>query len=190
MPDVLSIKQIYEDNGLHLQQTGWTCGPAALLNVLAMHHQRLAAHGTTKGVVSPTPRITEEDLAEICETDPVSGTDNDMMVSAARAAGLEVVSVTTGATPEDIDRYLAIGHYVIINFRHAFDGDGHFAVVAESDDAAFYLRDSSLGLLRLKKRDLVEHWHNSDGTISGWLLALRFPSLREWRDQVAGRRRS
>ena len=118
--------------GLHLQQTGWTCGPCALLNVLAMN--------------GATPNLTEEDLAAFCETDPVSGTDNDMMVSAARAAGLEVVSVTTGATPEDIDWHLRVGHRVIVNFRHAFDGDGHFAVIAESDDDAFYLRDSSLGL--------------------------------------------
>ena len=158
---MLSIKQIYKDNGLHLQETGWTCGPCALLNVLAMD--------------GAAPHLTEDDLAALCETDPVSGTDNDMMVSAAQAAGLEVVSVTTDASPEDIDQNLRVGHRVIVNFQHAFDGDGHFAVVAESDDDAFYLRDSSLGLLRLKKRDLVKHWHNSDSTISGWLLAVRRP---------------
>ena len=153
----MSIRQIYEDSDLHLQQTTYTCGPCALLNVLLM-----------KGDTT----FTEDELASICEAVPITGTDNKMMVSAARMVGLEVVAVTTGASPADIDRHLAAGQYVIVNYRLAFNGKGHFAMVAESDDKAFYLRDSSLGLLRLKRADLVKHWYNNDGSIKGWLLAL------------------
>lgn len=154
----MTIKSAYADAGLHIQETAWTCGPASLLNVLR-----------AKGLQGPS----EGELAAICETSRESGTDNDKLVAAARTVGLEVVTVKTNSTLEDIDRHLDAGNLVIVNYVHAFDSEGHFGVVVESDARALYLLDSSLGLVRLKRGDLKSHWRNNDGTVHGWLLALK-----------------
>lgn len=153
----MSIKDIYQKANLHLQIEPYACGPASLLNVLRLKGDN---------------RYNEADLIKLCNARPKIGTDNPDLVSAAGQVGLEVVEVAENASPKDIERQLDGGSWVIVNYYYAFTGGGHYAVIIEHDDQAFYFLDSDLGLLRLKKDEFAPNWHSKDGSVRGWFLAV------------------
>lgn len=153
----MKIKEVFEKHSLMIQQTPFTCAPVSLLNILHNKNQNL---------------YCEEDLAKLCMT-TTTGTVNQNLVNAAKEVGLEVIEELQGADIKDIEYHLNKKHFVIVNYIQAFSGEGHYAVVCESDESAIYLRDSSLGFVRIKKKDFVKFWYNHDKTIQGWLLAVK-----------------
>jgi predicted double-glycine peptidase len=154
----MNIKKIYADNGLAFQEAEYTCGPVTLLNVLRL-----------KGDFSRS----EEELSKLCKAQPKIGTTEEDMVKAAKALGLKVAEEKQDADTSDIEKHIDNGDFVIVCYFHAFSGEGHYALVSEYDEKAFYLRDCSLGFPRLKKKYFKRYWYNSDKSIYGWLLAVK-----------------
>lgn len=154
----MTIKQIFKDNDLHIQQTSYTCGPASILNVLSLKGER---------------KFSEEELAELCETKLNSGTSNESMVKVIKHAGLEIIEQKTNASVDDIKRNLDMNASVIVNYFDPFSGEGHYAVVTEYDDQALYLRDCWFGLLRMSIKSFGPVWHNGNDTIRGWYVAIK-----------------
>ena len=151
------VTDIYTQHKLHLQVGESNCGPAALLNVL-----RLAGRDVH----------SEDELAELCGTDQ-TGTTNENLVCAACLVGLEIVETKAGACLDDVVRFLRDGCYVIVNYFCAYSGGGHYAPIVECDESAVYLFDSSYGLFRLSNYEFEPFWHNKNGDIRRWLLAVR-----------------
>lgn len=150
-------KQTKSLDGVVIQKGLSNCGPASLLNVLRLK-------GETK--------YTEEELAELCNAREGFDTEDDDLLAAAEAVGLDIVESKEGGTAAVIERHLDNGAYVIICYTNAFSGNGHYSVVTAYDDQAFYLRDSSLGLLRLKKEWLDEFWYGASGSHQ-WFAAVK-----------------
>jgi predicted double-glycine peptidase len=157
----MNVKDIFSDNHLAIQQTSFTCGPVALLNVLHL-----------KGDFSRT----EDELAKLCDAKVGIGTAEESLVKAAQAVGLELVEEKSNATVEDIQRNLDNGAYVIICYTNAFSGNGHYTCVTEYDDRALYCRDPAFGLFRLGKEYLGKFWHGSMDASAGsqqWYMAVK-----------------
>ena len=156
---MISVKEIYKKYNLHIQELPYSCGAVSLLNILHL-----------KGSFDHT----EESLVELCNARPGVGTDQPDLVTAVQALELlEVVEEKYGANLDDIRRHVDAGYYVIVNYSAGFSDSGHFAVVIEYDENAFYLFDSSYGFLRLENNGLESRWYNSDKTIKKWLLAIK-----------------
>lgn len=154
----MKIKQIYSDNNLAIQQKPYTCGPVSLLNVLQL-----------KGDFSRT----EDELAELCDAKPEIGTSNENMVKVAKQIDLGVIEVKQDASVEDLERSIDQGLSVIICYRHLYSGGGHYGLITEHDEKAFYFRDCSYGFIRICKEDLKKFWYNQDKTVHGWFMAVK-----------------
>lgn len=153
----MKVKDIFKQNDIVIQQTSYTCGPCALLNVL-----RAKGDGS----------YTEEELSKRCKTKPGIGTMEADMVRVAKEIGLEVVEEKEGGKVEDIERNIDEGNYVIVCYIHTFSEEGHYAVITEYDDEAFYFRDPSLGPFRLKKKHFRKWWHDVTD-IQQWYMAVK-----------------
>lgn len=154
---MMNVKDIFAQNGILIQETSYTCGPSTLLNVLRL-----------KGNDSHT----EAELAKRCNTKPGIGTLEADLVRVAKEIGIEVIEEKEHAQIADIERNLDDGNYVIVCYMHAFAGEGHYAIITEYDDQAFYFRDPSLGMFRLKKKYFKEWWHDATG-IQQWYAAVK-----------------
>jgi predicted double-glycine peptidase len=109
----------------------------------------------------------------MCEAKPGVGSSHEKVIAAAKQIGLEIVEERRNATIEEMERDLDRGCLLIVNFFHAFDGDGHYAVATNYDAKSLYFADSSLGFLRLLKPDFESYWYNSEKTIRHWYVAVR-----------------
>ena len=154
----MNIPELLTEQGVHIQKLSYSCGPCSILNVLHI-----------KGDFSQT----EEGLTELCQALPGKGSKRDKVVSACQSVGLEVLESREGGVVEDIEGHLDAGAYVIVNYYHAFNGDGHYSVITDYDDRAVYIMDCSLGLIRLLKEDFAKYWYNSDKTVFGWYVAVK-----------------
>ena len=154
----MNIRKLYKDDNHAFQQLTYTCGPVALLNLL--RQQGDDSH-------------TEEELAKLCKASRKKGTRVKHLVKAAEKLGFEVVESRANATTEDIEHHLDQGHKVIVDYFYAFAEEGHFAQIAEYDDVAFYFIDPSLGYMRLKKPYFIKNWHNQNGKLVGWFMAVK-----------------
>ena len=141
-----------------MQEGKSTCGPVTLLNILHL-----------KGDFSRT----EEELSQLCETKLNVGTSHENMVKAAKHLGLEVVEEKDGGTMQDVEQHIDNGNFVVINYFHAFSQNGHYGLVSEYEKIAFYLRDCSLGLLRLRREYFKKYWHDQDRNSYGWFMAVK-----------------
>ncbi|MES2971470.1 MAG: C39 family peptidase [Patescibacteria group bacterium] len=153
----MNVKDVFSKNNIHIQEIPYACGPSTLLNVL--HLKGDSSH-------------SEQELVELCKAKPVLGTSNENLIKAAKQVGLKLVEEKSNALVQDIERNIDAGVSVIVNYFHAFAGEGHYAVVTNYDNKALYLVDSSFGLLRLRKEDFEKFWYNSDKTIYGWYAAV------------------
>ena len=155
----MRVKDIIRKNNLVIQVGRSTCGPCSLLNVLRL-----------KGDMSGT----EDEFAEICKTRDGVGTANEDMVTAAEEVGLNVLEAKAGGTAAEVKRHIDNDAYVIVNYFHTFSGHGHYAVITDYDDNAFYLADCSLGFLRLRNEYFEKYWYGADpGSESKkWFLAV------------------
>jgi predicted double-glycine peptidase len=156
----MRVRDIILKNNLVIQVGRSTCGPCSLLNVLRL-----------KGDMSGT----EDEFAKICKTRDGIGTSNADMIEAAKQVGLDVLETKAGGTAADVKRHIDAGAYVIVNYFHTFSGNGHYAVITDYDDNAFYLADCSLGFLRLRDEYFLKYWYGHDpGSESKkWFLAVK-----------------
>lgn len=154
----MQIKKIFSDENLVFQVGQSTCGPVTLLNILHL-----------KGDFSHN----EDELAQLCETKDGIGTSNENMVKVAKQLGLEIVEEKRDGSMQDVERHLDNGNFVVICYFHAFAQQGHYGLVSEYDEAAFYFRDCSLGFLRLRREYFKKYWYNQDTSIYGWFMAVR-----------------
>jgi predicted double-glycine peptidase len=153
----MKIKRLFADNNLIIQQKSYTCGPVSLLNVLRL-----------KGDSS----YSEDEQAELCEAKQGVGTSHANLVKVARSIGLEVIAEKEQATIADLEQSLDKGHYVIVNYLYLYSDEGHYGLITEYDDEAFYFRDCSYGFIRLHKSDFDNAWWNQKKTIHGWFMAI------------------
>lgn len=154
----MKLKKLYADNKLNFQEGEYNCGPVTLLNILSL-----------KG----DETHTEDELSKLCKAKPITGTDEADMISAAKSLGLEVVEAKKDGTLAEIEKHIDDGHYVIVCYMHAFSGQGHYALISEYDDKAYYFRDCSLGFMRLKKKYFEKHWHSQVENIPRWFMAIK-----------------
>jgi predicted double-glycine peptidase len=154
----MNIKDVLCDHGVHIQELAYSCGPCSILNVLHL-----------KGDFSES----ESHLVTLCGAVAGVGTSNEALLSACAKAGLEILESKQDASLEDVERRISQGGYVIVNYLDAFSGKGHYSVLTDYDEQAVYILDCSLGLLRLDRAAFLKHWHNSDGSVSRWYLALK-----------------
>lgn len=149
MSDLLFIKPFQET--LHASM----CGPASLKMVLAYY-----------GV-----ERTEEELAELCKTDPDLGTSAENIQEATESLGF-TVKIKNNSTFEDIQAWLDKKVPVIVNWftRGRIDypesdvPDGHLSVVVGLDEQYIYLQDPELGKLRkIPRDDFMKVWFDFKG---------------------------
>ena len=153
----VSISQIFAVENLHIQRGDSNCGPVTLLNVLAMQgdHSR-----------------TENELADLCQTQPGFGTSNEMMVAAAKQLGMEIVAVQEDAAIGDLERHIDDVAHVIVCYL-SLSASGHYSIVSEYDDKALYLHDCCYGLIRIEKETFEARWRNLDEPAERWFMATR-----------------
>jgi predicted double-glycine peptidase len=156
----MTVKEIFAQHHILIQETSYTCGPCSVLNILRL-----------KGSVT----FHEAELAKLCDATPNIGTSHEHIVELASQVGLELLEVKSHASFEDIEHNIDSGGYVIINYIEPFSGDGHYAVVTEYDDDFLYLHDCWLGLIRVQKKDLLKLWHDKSENVSvpRWFMAVR-----------------
>lgn len=169
------------------QQTGYSCGPAALLAILKYF-------GVFAG--------TEQQLYGIVNTSPEEGTLPEDLATGARHFGLSAV-VESAMTVERLRTVLAAGRLVILEFQAWRDAeratvpwrdtwtDGHYAVLIGMDAWFAYFMDPSTdgAYTFVPLPELVERWHDVNpvrpvpleprdlqlGVIIGDLARHRFP---------------
>ncbi|MEX2209276.1 MAG: cysteine peptidase family C39 domain-containing protein [Patescibacteria group bacterium] len=116
---------------------------------------------------------SEEELIELCGAKPGVGTSNKGLVKAAEQAGMEIVEEKDKASLQDIEDHIDSGTAVIVCYKNAFSGNGHYTVIVEHDDEAFYCRDSAFGLFRIDKEKFLKHWFNPQGAGVRWYVAVK-----------------
>ncbi|MHC4873511.1 MAG: cysteine peptidase family C39 domain-containing protein [Planctomycetota bacterium] len=154
----MKITDIFNENKLAIQQTGFSCGPCSILNILNM-----------KGKAG----LSEAELIDICKAEDGKGTSHENILNAVNKAGLEVVDAGIDGKIADIERHIDAGYSVIINYYHLYLEVGHYAVAVEYDDKALYFLDSEFGLFRLEKEPFAKNWHNTDKSVYGWYAAIK-----------------
>jgi predicted double-glycine peptidase len=154
----MRVKDIFIKHHLAIQEGSFTCGPVTILNILRLKED--FSH-------------SEEELTKLCDAKPGVGSSNENVVKAAKQVGLKILEEKTNSAIADIEKHIDNGAYVIVNYIHAFDGNGHYSAITDYDDRSLYFADSSLGFLRLRKEEFQKHWYNSDKTIRGWYAAVR-----------------
>lgn len=153
------ITDIFESSGLHIQQTGYSCGPASLINAMRI----LRSHESA----------SEKEIMELAKTAAGEGTDRDELTRAAESLGLEVVRAEQGVTNKQLRRHVSDGDCVIVNYC-LFPQGGHYSIVAEYDEHGLYLWDCSYGMLRLNWKRFGALWvAGDDDTVKRWALVLR-----------------
>lgn len=154
-----SITDVYEAHGLYLQTTGFSCGPASLVNAM-----RICRPGTS---------VTEQDLIAECGAQPGSGTANEDLERAARGLGLEVVEARPDMTNRQLRRHVANGDCVVVNYC-MFPGSGHYSIVSECDEHGVLLWDCSYGLVRIGWKRFGSIWvSGEDEPGHRWALVVR-----------------
>lgn len=140
------------------QQTGYSCGPAALGAVLKYF-------GVWDG--------TEQQLYQLVNTSVEEGTLPEDLAAGARHFGLGA-TVETSMTLARLDTLLASGHLVILELQAWRDAerqttpwrdtwnDGHYVVlVALDEQRAYFMDPSTAGAYTFVPRsELQERWHD------------------------------
>ncbi|MEX2043670.1 MAG: cysteine peptidase family C39 domain-containing protein [Patescibacteria group bacterium] len=154
----MKVKNIFKEHGLYIQKESYSCGPCSILNVLRL-----------KGDFSRN----EYELIKLCDAKPNRGTSRANMVKVANDVGLKVIEETEEASTKDLERNLGKGAYVIIAYWHAYDEVGHYGLITDYDDEAFYFADCDFGFIRIWKENLGKFWHNTDKTAHRWFMAVK-----------------
>lgn len=154
----MNTKQIFQVNNLQIQIANYTCGPVSLLNILRL-----------KGDMS----YTEDELSILCQSKPITGTENSVLVKVARKINLDIIEEKYNAEILDIERNINNGAYVVVNYFEPFTGESHYSVITNYDKKSLYFADCYLGYLRIEKWCFKKWWHNADNSIIGWYFAVK-----------------
>jgi ABC-type bacteriocin/lantibiotic exporter with double-glycine peptidase domain len=116
-----------------------------------------------------------KELVDECGCMPGSGTDNDKLVRAVRGYGL-CSHTREGAAIEHIAAGFHQHALIIVNYFNPVSHVGHFAVVSAVEPDHITLADPKNGAnYTLTHETFNEHWHNSDGSITGWMTIIARP---------------
>lgn len=152
-----TAKELFYREGFFLQEEVYSCGPTTLQNLQ---------------VFFGLPVTPVQELIRLAKTTTHSGTEHTGIVEALTTLGIKTKDEKRDATREDLERALDRDCVCIVNYFNTFNRVGHFSLMIDHDDDAFYLIDSSLGFLRLRKKYFEQNWHNSDGSLSRWFVAV------------------
>jgi peptidase C39-like protein len=150
MPGLASPAETRIDaDGVCRQSTSYNCGPAAA--VTALHKLGIEA--------------TEGELAALARTNPVSGTESDLLCSAIRGRFDELDC--------EYRRFSSLSELgkadvAIVMLRHA-PPDAHYVAVLDVDDDYVMLGDPALGFRQILRDDFERAWQRS-----GIILTRRF----------------
>jgi predicted double-glycine peptidase len=154
----MKVSQIYKKHKLHIQQTGYSCGPCAILNILNQKKKR---------------GLSEKGLMKLCKAKPGIGCDYKDIKRVVNEVGLKIIEEKSNGKIRDIERNIKKGCFVLVLYYHLYADIGHYAVITEYDKKAFYFIDSSYGFLRLKKKDFAKYWYNTNKKIHRWFLSIK-----------------
>lgn len=151
--------EFYPVHQVYIQDTNYSCGPAAIINVLRLKKN------------NAIPK--EKELCRICETNAKTGTLPEGMFRGIDAAGLKVVEAKENGSIKEIKKHLDNGAWVIVNYMHLYAGCGHYGVVTAYDEDAIYLMDSSFGLLRLDYDEFEPFWYDKQLGNKKYFIAVK-----------------
>lgn len=140
------------------QKTDYTCGPACLRMLFAMH-------GKTVG---------EDAIARDTSTRERTGTARTAMLRAARKHGF-VCRMSSNATWKDIIANLEKGMPVLINYREPSEEEGHYALVVGTSGKNVLLHDPWNGQeFSLDAKELKRRWlgHRTKNIEQGWMMTI------------------
>ena len=149
MKKILNVKPFQETLGAGI------CGPASLKIVLGYY-------GVDK---------SEKELAVLCGTDSVLGTDDKSIKKGGEVLGFQV-EIQNESSFGDIEKWLDKDVPVIVDwFTRGRDdysesdvADGHYSVVCGLDDEYIYLQDPEIGDIRkIQKDDFMSVWFDFVG---------------------------
>ncbi len=141
------------------QSNTYNCGPTCLEMLLDFYG------------VSYDPA----EMETICDATPGKGTDNDNLVRAIEAAGMQP-TVKENASLEDIVETIKSGHPVLVNYFNCKSHVGHYAVIKgiDFDVGALLLADPKQGDdYPLTFDHFQKHWHNHTKTIHAWMMYIQ-----------------
>jgi predicted double-glycine peptidase len=133
------------------QQTGYTCGPAAV-------RAALSAVGLD---------FSEADLTAAMKT-TAAGTSPRSMVAAMLTMGFDFTAGTMDLA--DLRHFTHRG-YPVVALVTGLDGAGHYVTVAGMDRRDVHLHDPAHGALSFRRAAFLDRW--CDGDWRQWACAIR-----------------
>lgn len=152
-----TIKDLFYEEGFFLQQAVYSCGPTTIQNLQ---------------VYFGIPVTDVDELITLCGTSKENGTEYTGVLNALDKLHIATASEKQNASLEDLENELDQRCVCVVNYFNAFNRVGHFSLILDHDHDAFYLIDSSLGFLRLRKKYFLENWHNSNKTLNQWYVSI------------------
>lgn len=157
LPKRRTIKELFYEEGFFLQEAVYSCGPTTIQNLQVYFG------------IEVTPI---DEILKLTETSTQSGTETTGITNALTSLGIVCSKEHRDSTLEDLENALDQRCVCIVNYFNAFNEVGHFALMVDHDEKAYFLIDSSLGFLRLKKKHFEKNWHNSDKTLHKWFTSI------------------
>jgi len=111
-------------------------------------------------------------LIELTQAKEKVGSSNANMIATLHTLGFETIE-RENATLDEAQKYLQDGYILIVNYMNMLHGSGHYSVAHEIDDTHIHLRDSSLGIIVIKRKHFEKIWHDMSGTASQWFVATK-----------------
>ena len=140
------IAALVRQQGLHEQERGWSCGPAAVVNALgALGH-----------------RVSEDIVRELADTNSVDGTDEAGLLEALEQLGFQAETVWTSDTEgawNRLVRHLVAGHPALL----CVDEWDHWVTVVATDGGTVTVFDPAKEQEdTLDEDELVKRWQHPD----------------------------
>lgn len=157
LPKRRTIKDLFYEEGFFLQEAVYSCGPTSIQNLQ---------------VFFGIPVTPIEEMIRLTGTSIKQGTEHTGITDALNSLDISFTDEKSDSTIEDLENAMDRRCVCIINYFNAFNKVGHFSLMLDYDEDAFYLIDSSLGFLRLKKDSFEKNWHNSDKTLHRWFVSI------------------
>lgn len=142
-----------------IQTTTYTCWAVSILNVLNFFW---IEHS-----------FSEMDLSKLTKAEPDKWCENDDLADTiCLFKDIKTSVEACNWTLDCISKELTSWKVCLVNYFNVFSNCGHYAVIIDQDEYSFYLLDSVLWDLRLKKETFQKFWHNGDKTVYWWYLSI------------------
>lgn len=147
----------------YIRETKGLCGPASLKILLAHYGKDVA----------------EQELKNLSNANPETGTDHDGLMKAAKALGFKPTE-KDNATLENLRQYVDNGVPVIVGWwsGEMDEAGDHYSVVYEVTDQTVSMVDPQLGtgITTFYKDDFDQRWYDFDGPenvkVNHWLMVV------------------